>query len=59
MEAEIMSNIFENNERTEAIHKASVAEGNKLYSVLPALPNGQRYELRDLADGRVAIYVVS
>lgn len=54
-----MSNIFENNERTEAIHKASVAEGNKLYSVLPALPNGQRYELRDLADGRVAIYVVS
>ena len=53
-----MSNIFENNEQTAVIHEA-VGDGSALYSVLPVLPNGQRYELRELPDGRVAIVVVS
>jgi len=52
-----VSNIFENNEQTAIIHEA-VGNGSKLYSVLPVLPDGQRYELRKLPDGRVAIVVL-
>lgn len=52
-----MNNIFENNEQPAIIH-GPMGDGSKLYSVLPALPDGQHYELRKLVDGRVAIAVV-
>lgn len=52
-----MSNIFENNEPPEIIHEA-VGPGNRLFTMLPVLPAGEKYTLKKISDGRTAVVIL-
>lgn len=52
----VSRNAFEHNE-AEIPHEELMELSDKMFALMPALPEGQQYELRKLGDGRVAVII--
>jgi hypothetical protein len=52
-----MRNLFENNQLPGVTPDEALKLGDKVHHILPALEDGERYELVGLSDGRTAVTI--